>query len=117
MTSQTSAAEGILYHVTTRLNVRSIGEHGIDPSFSLGRLPQCWYVTPNKCLWALSHVSARHSVAVDDLVIAVVPYGQHFRRTHLKEVYTCSSVVQPIDWLDAREFIMLQADEERLPLD
>ena len=62
----------MLYHVTPGFNLGSIELCGIDPTLATGRMAASWYVSKGGIIWALAHCSARHKVAVNDLIVCTV---------------------------------------------
>ncbi len=67
----------VVFHVTPEENVMSIMEHGINPKFSAGKMPVCWYVAKRYIEWAVIHVSVQHHVYPHELaVLAVLADGK-----------------------------------------
>lgn len=58
-----------VYHITPHWNIAPILHQGILPDKSRGKLPVVWLVDQARVTWALAHVSARWSVAVDGLTV------------------------------------------------
>lgn len=95
-----------LYHVSIALNQESIETYGVDPDFSKGKLRVSWYVNWKRLQWALLHVSARHCVPVNHLIVCTcyVPIG-NTKCTRLHGVYFVYKS-QPITHIrTANEFI------------
>ena len=59
----------ILLHVTLRRNLPSIMARGIDPAFSQGQLPVCWFVPRCRREWAVAHVADRHGVSPAEVAV------------------------------------------------
>lgn len=97
----------ILYHVSPTRNTVSISEHGIDPSYSTGKLEASWYVSKNRVLWAIAHCSARHDEPVNELTVHVVevPAGCKIRRTSLDGVMWLTDTMQVIKSSPAAWFL------------
>jgi len=84
-----------LYHVSPAKNYEYIFWGGLQPSFALGARKVVWLVTRDKVVWALAHVSARHSVSVDELGVFVVDASlADIRRTRWAHVFTCERRIE-----------------------
>ena len=59
----------ILYHITTLDRTEGIVENGIRPDMAVGRAKVSWWVEEDWIEWAIIHVSGRHHVPTDYLVI------------------------------------------------
>lgn len=57
------------YHVTARRNLKSIRKEGICPWYAKGKLQASWYVRVGRIHWAMRHVSERHGIPLDELVV------------------------------------------------
>jgi hypothetical protein len=80
-----------VYHVTLEGNTPSILAHGVSPMYSAGKAPLCWFVDGLRLSWAIAHISARHKVSADALVVCTVWAGhEYFRRTKMTGVFTAS---------------------------
>jgi len=63
--------ETTLYHVSLRENETSILSKGVLATKSKGRRTGSYWVTEDNLIWAIVHVSARHSVSVNEILIFV----------------------------------------------
>ena len=87
-----------LYHVTPSRNLQAIAAEGIDPGMGRGRLIGCYWVTEAQLLWAIFHVSARHHVACDALVVYSGWFDANMLvRTGREGVFRVTERVQPND--------------------
>ncbi len=86
----------IQFHVTPSRNIPSIRDLGIDPYFSLGKRPECWFCSRSLIAWAVEHVAERHGVPVSAVsVLRVnVPRSQLVSRGRGK--WTCAKEVRSI---------------------
>ncbi len=82
MLSHLSGLTGVLYHVSPEENAQSIDISGVLPMYSKGKMTVSWYVRRADIVWALAHMSARHNVPCDKLIVcAVVIEWKHMKRT------------------------------------
>jgi hypothetical protein len=96
----------VLFHVTPAYNVPLIALGMIDPSFSRGKLRASWYVSKKRICWAIAHTAARHSVLVEDLMIAaVVVTRSEMKRSHIKGMYYTYSRYKPETFTPAIDFL------------
>lgn len=66
-----------LYHVSARENEQSILKLGVLASKSRGKRTGSYWVTEERIIWAVVHVSARHALNVNEILIfaAMVDFG------------------------------------------
>jgi len=90
VTLDTTVQDGTFYHVTTGDALASIFSHGIDPSYSKGKLKVTWLVSRYKIAWAILHVSYSHQAIVDDIYVCRVnvDWGAIKRSNKAGVVYT-----------------------------
>jgi hypothetical protein len=60
-----------LYHVSLRENEESILRLGVLATKSRGKRTGSYWVNEDMLVWAILHVSARHSVSVNEILIFV----------------------------------------------
>lgn len=60
-----------LYHVSLRENEPSILKLGVLATKSRGKRIGSYWVTEDRLIWAILHVSARHAVSVNEILIYV----------------------------------------------
>lgn len=75
-----------LYHVSPKKNHESILKSGVEPLFSQGAMPQCWWVDSSRLTWAIAHTSARHNISVLEIEVWSLD-SKHFPRLY-KWVYS-----------------------------
>jgi len=77
-----------LYHVSLRENEASILSKGVLALKSKGRRSGSYWVTEDRLLWAILHVSARHSVSVNEILVyvGIAPFDD-LQRTARPNVY------------------------------
>jgi len=99
-----------LYHVSPSENNSSIFEGGIDPAYSKGKLKASWFVNDDMLMWAIAHVSGRHSVNANliSVWIADIPETST-KRTRWTGVHTCATTTQPMLVMSAIEAINQRA--------
>lgn len=61
-----------VFHVTPNRNRASIACRGLLTRKSKGKRPAVWLVTADRVEWAILHVSRRHKVEVDDVLVIEV---------------------------------------------
>lgn len=94
MTIETGNIE--VFHVSPKENLTSILNKGVLPQLSRGREKVSWWVTREKMAWALAHVSARHSVAVDSLdVFPAFVNVEMLMKTAWEGVYRVRYTIKP----------------------
>jgi hypothetical protein len=62
----------LLYHVTPRINYRSIYVFGLLLRAARDEPHEIWLVSASKVNWALAHCARRHAVPVDSLTVIAV---------------------------------------------
>lgn len=100
-----------LYHVTPLANLKPILHSYVSPKKSLGKRQVIWLVDYERIPWALSHVSFKHRVSVDDLVVLDVDTVEsHVKRSKWPGVFTadCPAIVNGWNtagrWFEAEGF-------------
>lgn len=86
----------VLYHVTPKENLASILQRGVLPQMSRGKDKVSWFVDRARLTWSCAHVSARHSVAVDSLIVlSVVATPDMLQKTAWEGVYRTRYTLKP----------------------
>lgn len=94
----------ILYHVTPTRNIVSILDEGIDPEYSKGARKVSWFVTELMLMWAIAHVSSRHSVGAHMISVCVCEQIEvDLQRTRWRGVFTSLDVIKPVSVFSAYE--------------
>lgn len=85
-----------LYHVTLNSNAAGIRASGLDPAKSMGKLKAVWYASEARLGWAVAHVCAKYNVSPQECSVFTVNIDyKRCKRTSLKGIYTCKSIVRP----------------------
>lgn len=94
-----------LWHVTSKDNINSILEVGIDPSRATADIKRIWLVQWWGLTWALLHISIKKHIPVWELVAFKVKVRNdrlvHFNR----RVYTCNRALYPRDYWRADQIL------------
>lgn len=61
-----------LYHVTPRINVCTILQHGLLTDLANGQIRGVWLCDAVRLPWAVAHIGKHHGVRVNDLSILTV---------------------------------------------
>jgi len=87
----------LVFHITPSANEKSIGQYGIDPSFS--RTPtnlRSWFVEAKRVEWAIIHVSYKYDLPTSKIAVyAVVAPINAIVRYPLDGVYYSKKIIQP----------------------
>lgn len=99
------------YHVTDQATALKIIESGvIDPKFSQGKNPVCWYVSRAMIPWAIAHVAQRKDVGIDQIAIfTVFSDREKVNRSSKRGVYYCAFKMKIVEMHSAT--IWLQREE------
>jgi hypothetical protein len=74
----------VLFHAVPVHRLASILANGLLPSCSRGKLPAVWVASPSKRAYIRQHVSRRHRVPADQIVLVrVLVDRQQLRRSDL----------------------------------
>jgi hypothetical protein len=93
-----SAQEGfsmLLQHATPRNNLRSIFRIGLQPGLARGKLRAVWLHTVAKSSWAVKHVSKRHDVEEENVVVLIVKVPRSMLRRNRRGVWYCPRLIIP----------------------
>ncbi len=109
-----SSLPKLAYHLTTYEHAMKIIDSGfIDPAFSQGKKPVCWYVSQHKMTWAVSHVCQRQNCLVEQVVIFTVWTPQDdMKHSNKRGVYWCASKIPILEMQSAA--LWLQREERRI---
>ena len=92
---RTSAKRMTLWHISSKDNIQSIFDKGIDPLYSCGKQHISWYVKWYGLLWAIAHISLQKRVPIWQLAVFKVNAPAcrfvHFNRN----VYTSKWILHP----------------------
>lgn len=111
-----------VYHWTHESNLGSIITHGVDPSFSEGKLLASWFCGPSRLGWALCHVANRHGWDPDEMIcLRIEVDSSTLKRTCNTGVWTRTVATLPGDlkavrfhqWEGFRPFEQTPADTQR----
>jgi len=95
-----------LYHVTPKYNRQSIMTKGVDPNYSQGRRRLIWVCEWERLTWALAHISAHQSCAVDVLLVCIVGLDlREVKRTSILGVYTYHKAAPVLEVKSAVELL------------
>ena len=83
----------LLQHATPRKNLRSIFRFGLLPGLAKGKLRAVWLHTSAKSGWAVRHVSQRHHVDDEEVVILVVRVPRSMLRRNRRGVWFCPHII------------------------
>lgn len=84
-----------LQHATPRRNIRSIFRTGLQPGLARGKLKAAWLHAPGKTRWAVQHVSHRHQVPQDRVVVLVVRVPRSMLRRNRRGLWYCPFLIAP----------------------
>jgi hypothetical protein len=84
-----------LRHATPVRNLDSIRARGLLTSMSRGALPLVWLHAPAATRWAVPHVSRRHGVPVEAVVVLTVNVPRSWLRRNRRGLWTCDRDIPP----------------------
>ena len=85
----------LLRHATPRRNLRSIFRTGLQPALARGKLKAVWLHATAKGRWAVRHVSHRHRVTAEAVVVLEVRVPRSQLRRNRRGVWYCPFPVSP----------------------
>lgn len=85
-----------LYHWTPAICLPSVGEHGLDPAYAMGRRKVIWMADESSVMWAASHAAMHQCCSPDALVLVRIRVdGLRLTRTAWPGVMNCATVIRP----------------------
>ena len=85
----------LLRHATPARNLDSIRRRGLLTAMSRGALPLIWLHAPGASLWAVPHVSRRHGVPAEAVVVLTVNVPRSWVRRNRRGLWTCDRDIPP----------------------
>jgi hypothetical protein len=85
----------LLRHATPARNLDSIRRRGLLTAMSRGALPLIWLHAPGASLWAVPHVSRRHGVPAEAVVVLTVNVPRSWLRRNRRGLWTCDRDIPP----------------------
>jgi hypothetical protein len=105
-----------LHHVTPYVNLASIVEKDLLPSFARGKRKVVWLCALRNLMWAVSHTSVNHAVSADLLSVVDVEVDfDRLKMTRWQGIYTAEFPVEVVTIWTAADAINRYAISERLP--
>jgi len=84
-----------IQHATPRRNVPSILRAGLLPGLARGKLKAVWLHAARKTRWSIQHVSRRHHVPEDKVVVLVVRVPRSMLRRKRRCIWYCPFIITP----------------------
>lgn len=89
----------VLYHVSPDCNRSSISRLGVLPDYAPtdAKRRAIWAVESQAVIWALMHVSVRHSYPINELVIWTMPVNDLWR-CHAGPIWYSLDKIYPLNY-------------------
>lgn len=95
-----------LIHVTSKANLESIMENGLNPMLASMKRKAVWAVSPGNEAWAVNHTLAKKrakGLSIHDHVVIVIEVNRKKLTRHARGVWYCFSTISPKCFKEVRE--------------